>query len=161
MDIPTEGNEFFLEETTFWFSLGNLSSAKSKVLSCFSSFFANGLWFSPSSPFIKCLSKPVYVSRLRDGHKPGPGLAQQIRKHNVLPRRMAKPLLTQLVNTHRSLSQDFLSYPNMPLRLLFLTDSSSCPRKIPYSNSSFNYWISLALRFKVLVKGLGINTCSS
>lgn len=78
----------------------------------------------------------------------------------VLPGSMAKPLLTHLVNTHISLFQVFLSYPNMPLCLLFLVAFSSCPWEISYSDSSYNYLISLTFSVKILVKGLGITTHS-
>lgn len=74
---------------------------------------------------------------------------------------MAKPLLTHLVNTQRSLSQVFLSCPNVPLCLLFLIASSSCSGEISYSNNSYNYLISLTSSLKILVKGLDTTTHSN
>lgn len=79
----------------------------------------------------------------------------------VLPGSMAKPLLTHLVNTQRSLSQVFLSCPNVPLCLLFLIASSSCSGEISYSNNSYNYLISLTSSLKILVKGLDTTTHSN
>lgn len=130
------------------------STTRSKVSSCFLTTFASRLWFFPINLFIKFLFKPVPLSWLSNGHESGLGLAQQIMKHvrHCPARQHGK----NPINTPINLSQVFLSCPNMPFCLLFLTAPSSCPREISYSDCSYNHLISMIFGLNIMVKRLGI-----